>query len=286
MGISAQTSHPERSTTDHPSHVSRLGLRLVRMVAILVALTVAVPAAADDRDLLVFAAASLAEAMTEVAESYRSESGREVSLVFAASSALARQIENGAPAALFVSANPGWVDRLDESGLLAAGSRIDLLGNRLALIAPLASTATAEITPALDLSSLLAGGRLAVGDPDHVPAGQYARAALQSLGLWADAEPYLARTGDVRGALALVARGETPLGIVYATDATISGKVRLIGLFPAGSHPAILYPAAVTVEAPEIAHDFLRFLTGGKARAIFGAHGFSAPGGGDLDPAS
>lgn len=244
------------------------------------------PAAADDRELLVFAAASLADAMTDIADAYTLETGRDVSLVVAASSALARQIENGAPAAVFVSANPGWIDRLDEAGLLAAGSRIDLLGNRLALIAPGDSAATAEITPSLALAPLLGNGRLAIGDPDHVPAGMYGRAALESLGLWAGVAPHLARTGDVRGALALVARGETPLGIVYATDAAITDRVRLVGLFPAESHPAIVYPAAVTADAPPAAHDFLAFLAGSQARAIFKARGFSAPAGGDLDPAS
>ena len=263
--------------------------RAGRIVAVVAALAHATPAAADDQNMLVFAAASLADAMTAVADAYKSETGQEVSLVFAASSALARQIENGAPAAVFVSANPGWIDRLDEAGLLAAGSRIDLLGNRLALIAPRASTATAEITPDLDLPSLLGGGRLAIGDPDHVPAGLYGRAALESLGLWADAEPHLARTGDVRGALVLVARGEAPLGIVYATDATITDEVRLVGLFPADSHPAIVYPAAVTFGADESAHDFLEFLTGTQAQAIFRARGFSVltgANGGRLDPAS
>ncbi len=224
--------------------------------------------------------------MTTVGDAYTAETDTDVSLVFAASSALARQIENGAPAAVFVSADPKWINRLDGAELLAKGSRLDLLGNRLALIAPQAPSVTAEVTQSLEIRSLLGDGRLAIGDPDHVPAGIYGRAALESLDLWAEMEPLLARTGDVRGALALVARGETPLGIVYATDAAITDRVRLVGLFPADSHPAIVYPAAAITGAPETAHDFLKFLTGAKAQAIFREHGFFAPTGGDLDPAS
>ena len=269
-----------------PQRPNGLIRRIGYAMAVFSALSQAVPAAADDRTVLVFAAASLADAMTAVAQLYTSETGRKVSLVFAASSALARQIENGAPAEIFVSANSLWMDRLDSAGLIARQTRSDIAGNRLALIAPLESGVVADIGPSLDIPALLGGGRLAMGDPDHVPAGMYGRAALESLGLWGEAEPRLARASDTRGALALVARGETPLGIVYATDAAITGKVRLVGLFPTDSHPSIVYPAALTIGAGEAARDFLAFLSGPEAGAIFRERGFAGPTGGDFDPAS
>ena len=230
-----------------------------------------------ETSILVFAAASLTEVMTAIATAFGQKTGIRVSLSFAASSALARQIENGAPAAVFVSANQLWMDRLEATGLIAAETRSDIAGNRLALIAPRGSSVTARIDSSLDLPGLLGDRRLAMGDPDHVPAGLYGRAALQSLGLWEAVEPRLARTGDVRGALALVGRGEAPLGITYATDAEIADTVRIVALFPAGSHPPITYPAALTTAADDDARDFFRFLTGSEAEQIILASGFALP---------
>lgn len=256
-----------------PAALRRLVGRAVAMLAVSTALVAPAPAAEDQP--LVFAAASLTDAMTAVAEAYTAETGHDVALVFASSSALARQIENGAPAAQFISANPAWMDRLEVAGLLQAGSRSDLLGNRLALIAP--ADFAAEASTGLDLVALLDDGRLAMGDPDHVPAGIYAKAALLSLGLWEAARPRLARTGDVRGALALVARGEAPLGIVYATDAAATDRVRVVALLPADSHPPIVYPAALRAGAGDRARAFAGFLRGDAARRIFTAHGFAVP---------
>ena len=167
-----------------------------------------------------------------------------------------------------------------------AASRFDAAGNRLALIAPRDSDIAAGLNPATDLDGLLGDGRLAIGDPDHVPAGLYARDAFQTLGLWPDIASRLARTGDVRGALALVARGEAPLGVVYATDAAITDHVRIVTLLPADSHPPIAYPAALTATAGDDARAFLAFLRGPAAQAIFRARGFSPPPGPGLDPAS
>ena len=235
---------------------------------------------------LVFAAASLTDVITEIAEEFATETGVRVRLSFAASSALARQIENGAPASVFLSANRQWMDRLDSEAAIVSASRTDIAGNRLALIAAERNATLQAPASVTDLPDLLGDGRLAVGDPDHVPAGLYARASLEALGLWDRIAPRLARTGDVRGALALVARGETPLGIVYATDARISDRVRLLTLLPADSHPPIAYPAALTPAADDDARAFLAFLGGRTAQAIFRRHGFSAADGTGLDRAS
>ena len=228
---------------------------------------------------LVFAAASLTDAMTEIAGAFSAATGIRAQFSFAASSTLARQIEYGAPASVFISANRLWMDRLEEAGLIVAASRSDIAGNRLAVIAPASAGSPTDFTPSRDLARLLGDGRLAVADPDHVPAGIYARAALESLGLWRDMQPRLARSGDVRGALALVARGEAPLGIVYASDAEVTDRVRAIALLPADSHPPIAYPAALTATAGDDARAFLPFLRGPAAQAILRARGFSAPNG-------
>ncbi len=234
----------------------------------------AAPAGAET--VTVFAAASLTDAMTAVADAFTAATGGRVVLSFAASSTLARQIENGAPASLYVSASTTWMDRLDAAGLLAAGKRVDLLGNRLVLVAPADVAVAVAVDDDLDLAALLDGGRLAVADPDHVPAGLYAKAALQSLGLWGGAEPRLARTGDVRAALVLVARGEAPLGIVYRTDAINADRVREVGRFPADSHPPIVYPAAVVGEFDGAPADaFFRYLQGDEAGGIFAGFGFT-----------
>ena len=199
-------------------------------------------------------------------------------LSFAASSALARQIMAGAPADLFLSADEPWMDAVQKAGLLRAGTRTTLLGNRLVLIAPAGSRV--RLTPArgFPIARALGGGRLAVADPDAVPAGKYAKAALTSLGLWRGVAGRLAPAENVRAAMALVERGAAPLGIVYATDAKASRTVRVVGTFPASSHPPIRYPVAVLkASRHKDAAAFRAFLLSRQARAIFARHGFSAP---------
>ena len=245
--------------------------------AIAAALLAAAPAAADT---LVFAAASTTNALTEVAELYRARAGAKVVCSFAASSALARHIEYGAPAAIYVSASREWMDYLADRGLIAPGSRGELVRNRLALVAPLDSQVRAAVGPGLALAALIGKGRLALADPDHVPAGIYARQALESLGLWVAAEGKLARLANVRVALALVERGEVPLAVVYRTDAVASAKVRLIGLFPADSHVPIVYSVGLVAEHTDAAaRRFLEFLRGPEARAVLARHGFATGGG-------
>ena len=204
------------------------------------------------------------------------DSGREVVASYASSSTLARQIEQGAPADLFISANPEWMDYLAERGLIRAESRADLLGNGLVLVAPEDSEVSVEIAPGFDLRDALAGGRLAMGDPDHVPAGIYGKAALESLGVWRQVAPAVVRADNVRAALALVARGEAPLGIVYRSDAVADASVRMVGVFPGDSHPPIIYPVAVTADSkhPDAA-ELADFLRSRAAAPVFERYGFT-----------
>jgi molybdate transport system substrate-binding protein len=244
------------------------------LVAGLLALS---PLAAAAQQVAVFAAASLTDAMTDVSAAWQRAGHAPLRLTFASSSTLARQIEQGAPANLFASADQRWMDYLAQRGLVAADSRRDLLANSLVLVVPRNRARQVAIGPGLDLAALLGpGGRLATGDPAHVPAGIYARQALTALGLWPQAEPRLARAEDVRGALLLVERGEAPAGIVYAADAAASAGVAVAGTFPAGTHDRITYPFAVTRDgdAPE-ARALLLFLAGPEARAIFERRGFA-----------
>lgn len=245
----------------------------------LVALCVSAGAtAARAADALVFAAASLTGALGETIELFERRTSLQVDVSFAASSALARQIDNGAPADLYLSANAAWMDYLEARGDIAPETRRVLLGNRLVLIAPGDSTLEAELTADLDLAALLGDGRLVLGDPDHVPAGIYARQALEALGLWSSVEDRTARQVDVRAALAVVERGEAPLGVVYATDAAAFPAVHVVGMFPAESHEPIVYPVALVAgrESP-VAHRLLTFLSEPEAMAIFARHGFTAP---------
>jgi len=226
----------------------------------------------------VFAAASLTDAVETIAAAYRSRTGVTIRLAIASSSTLARQIEAGAPADIFLSANEAWMDDLAAQNLIDTTTRVNPIGNRLALIVPADRPNIASVDdPVRDLPALLGPeGRLAVGDPDHVPAGIYARQALQSLGLWQSLEFRLARTDDVRAALALVASGEAPLGIVYATDAAITENVRIVGLLPADSHDPIRYPFAVLAgrnSAPVAA--FFAYLIGPDGLAVFEQFGFT-----------
>jgi len=252
---------------------------LCRLLMTLAALIWCVPSAGASHEsgedgLLVFAAASLTEVLDDIGKEYQATTGKRVKFSFAASSALARQIEAGAQADLFVSADLEWMDYLAERKLIAASSRRNVAGNRLVLIAPADSTARIEISDGLDLRSTLGERRLAIADPDIVPAGRYAKAALETLHGWSGVSDRLARAENVRVALAYVATGETPLGIVYETDARVEPRVRIVGIFPAESHPEIRYPAALTSVAGGDAKDFLDFLGSPQVRAAFTRHGF------------
>lgn len=251
----------------------RLLLRLFAALALIGA--AASPAAA--RPPLVLAAASLQESLSAAADAWAKAGHQRPVLSFAASSALARQIVAGAPADLFLSADEAWMDDVGGRGLLRAGSRVSFLANQLVLIAPATSAARLTIRPGFPLARALGSGRLAMADPDAVPAGRYGKAALATLGVWPSVEKYLARGESVRAALALVERGEVPFGIVYATDARASAKVRVVGAFPAASHPPITYPVALlkTAASPD-AEGFRRFLLSPAGKAIFRRYGFTA----------
>lgn len=228
-------------------------------------------------EVLLFAAASTGDAVGEVIALYAAGKGERVRASFASSGTLARQIALGAPANVFLSANTRWMDYLAKRRLIVSGSRLDLFGNRLVLIAPEASEIELAIGPGFPLLRALGDGRLAVADPAHVPAGIYARQALTALGVWDAIAPRTARAGDVRGALALVARGEAPAGIVYATDLRVSRRVRLIGTFPPSSHAPITYPAALVAgHDTQAAHRFYVFLMSDAALRVFARHGFAA----------
>ena len=230
--------------------------------------------AQEDRPILVFAAASLKNALDGVAADYESATGNEVTVSYAASSALAKQIEHGAPADLFFSADLDWMDYLTEGKLIEPESRTTLLGNELVLIAPSDSAADVTVEAGFPLAEILGEGRLALGATASVPAGRYARAALESLGVWPDVAGRLAETENVRAAARLVSRGEAPLGVVYATDARADPGLRVLGVFPHDSHPPILYPVALTAAAAPEAAAFLRYLASQAARARFEAEGF------------
>jgi molybdate transport system substrate-binding protein len=252
--------------------------RLKLLSVIVLAAMASVPPAAFASDIpTVFAAASLSDAMTALGRAFRERTGREIRFSFASSSTLARQIEAGAPAQIFASANERWMDYLAGHGLIEAKTRVSPIGNRLALIAPKDRTVQQiDITAATDLPALLGqDARLAVGDPAHVPAGIYAKQALQALGFWPALESRLARADNVRAALALVERGEAPLGIVYSTDAAISPKVEIVGLFPRDSHPPITYPFAILKDqASKDVNALFAFMTGPAAFAIYERFGF------------
>ena len=227
------------------------------------------------RSITVFAAASLTDSVQELAADFGRSTGIVVKPSFAASSALARQIESGAPADVFFSADVDWMDYLEARKLVRAGSRHDLVGNRLVLIAPAASTLKLTIAPRFALGEALGAGRLATGDPDSVPVGRYARAALTTLGVWNGVEKRLVRAENVRAALALVDRAEVPLGIVYQTDALIDKGVRIVDVFPDDSHPPIVYPIALTSSARSGAQQFIDFLRTPEAQAVFRKYGFT-----------
>ena len=234
------------------------------------------PARAEDNSLTVFAAASMKNALDEVDMAYTAKTGVKVSASYAASSVLAKQIEQGAPADVFVSADTDWMDYATAKKNINEPTRVNLLGNSIVLIAPKDSKIdNVAIGPGFDLSKLAGDGKIATGDVKAVPVGKYAQAALEKLGAWQAAAPKFAMAESVRAALALVARGEAVLGIVYSTDAKVEPGVKIVGTFPADSHPAIIYPVAATSTAKPDATGYLAFLKTQAAKAIFEKYGFT-----------
>jgi molybdate transport system substrate-binding protein len=224
--------------------------------------------------ITVFAAASLKEALDAVDKPFEAATGHKVVVSYAGSNALAKQVEAGAPATLFISADVDWIDYLEKAGLAVAGSRRNLLGNDLVLIAPAASNARLKITPGFDLAGALGDGRLALANPDAVPAGKYAKAALTKLGAWRGVEGRIAPVENVRAALALVSRGEAPLGIVYRTDALADHGVVFVGTFPANTHPRIVYPVVELKGAGRATHELAAHLASPAARPLWERYGF------------
>ncbi|HEX4333479.1 MAG TPA: molybdate ABC transporter substrate-binding protein [Usitatibacter sp.] len=243
-----------------------------RIAAVLLALAIAPFAKADT--ITVFAAASLKESLDAAAKPFEAATGNKVVVSYAGSNALARQIEAGAPATLFISADLAWVDYVEKRGLTIAGTRVNLLGNDLVLIAPTASTASVKIAPGFELAKALGDGRLALANPDAVPAGKYAKAALTSLGAWAGVENHVAPAENVRAALALVSRNEAPFGIVYRTDAMADHGVRIVDTFPQGGFPAIVYPMVELKGSAPGTHALARYLASPATREVWEHYGF------------
>lgn len=245
----------------------------MRFLVTILLVLIAAPAAAEEAVRL-FAASSLTEAANDIADLYAKAGRPRPVVVLGASSALARQIDRGAPADVFLSADEDWMDTLASAKRLAPGSRRDLLTNRLVLVVPAANPVTVRIAPGFDFARLVGGGHWTTGDPDSVPVGKYARQALVELGAWDSVSARLARAENVRAALAFVERGDAAAAIVYATDAKASSKVRVAGVFPANTHRPIVYPvAAVSTAGPQAAR-FLVFLRSAAARKAFTARGF------------
>jgi molybdate transport system substrate-binding protein len=242
----------------------------------------ALPAAAQGKDVVVFAAASLKNALDAAAAQWQRETGKKMAISYAASNTLIKQIEQGAPADMFISADLDWMDYGQQKGLIKPDTRSNLLGNRLVLIAPKESTISVNIQPGFDLAALLKGGHLAMANVDAVPAGKYGKASLEKLGAWNGVKDKIAQAENVRAALVLVARGEAPLGIVYQTDAASDPSVKIVGTFPENTHPPIIYPIALTKEStnPD-AQAFLNYLKSPPARPAFERQGFTVlpPGG-------
>jgi molybdate transport system substrate-binding protein len=251
----------------------RTSPRFAWLAPVLLALAVVLPARAE-QPVRVFAAASLTNALEELAVKWQAAGHPKPVLAFGASSTLAKQVEAGAPADLFASADGKWMDHVAKAGRIAADSRVDLLGNTLVLIAPRGRGFKAPMRSGIDIAKAFKG-KLCTGEPGVVPVGIYAKQALTSLGWWAPLQGRIVGTDDVRTALAFVERGECGAGIVYATDARISDKVEVVGTFPATGHAPIVYPFAVTKDARPQAHAFLDFLRGKAAAQVFARHGFA-----------
>ena len=252
------------------------GTRAAWILTLLLTLGASVAGAADEpRAILVFGASSLTNVVDELGQAFTAKSHVPVKASYAASSVLAKQIEAGAPADVFFCADTDWVDYVDQRKLLKAGTRRNVVGNRLVLIAPADSKAKLKIAPHFDLAGALGEGRLATGDPDSVPVGKYAQAALQKLGVWDQVSGHLVRAENVRAALAFVARGEAVFGIVYQTDAQAENRVKVVDVFPANTHPPIIYPIALTAGAQPEAAKFVAFVTSEAGSKIFRKYGFS-----------
>ena len=247
---------------------------MIRKLLLALGLAAAMAGAAQAASITVFAAASLTDALGDVGKAYKAKTGDDVVFSFAGSSVLAKQIEASGGADVFLSADTDWMDYLDSRGLIAHETRKNLLGNHLVLIAPVDQNAVIAITAHFDLLDALKGGRLSIADPDSVPAGKYARTALTTLGVWNSVADHLVQAENVRVALAYVARGEAPLGIVYTTDAMAEKKVHVVAILPDSTHAPIVYPAALVKDAKPEAKAFLAFLSGPQARKIFEKDGF------------
>ncbi len=249
--------------------MSRLILSLVAAVSL--------PSAVLAKAPLVFAAASLQESLNAVADAWAAKHHERPTISFAASSALAKQIDAGAPADIFISADEPWMDDVQKNGLVAPGTRVSFLANSLVLVAPAGSSGSIAIKPGFPLARALGEGKLAMADPDSVPAGKYGKAALTQLGVWPQVQGKVVRGDSVRAALAFVERGEAPYGIVYATDAFASKKVRIVSVFPSSSHAPITYPVArLSAASSPDAEAFRRFVISKDGRAIFRRYGFLA----------
>lgn len=248
---------------------------LAALAAVIACAALPPAALAQEKSITVFAAASMKNALDDVDAAFTKKSGVKVVASYDASSALMKQIEGGAPADVFVSADLKWMDYGSQKKLIKDDTRINLLGNELVLIAPKDSQiGPVTIAQGFDLAKLAGDGRIATGDVQAVPVGIYAKAALEKLGIWPSVEPKMAMAANVRAALILVARGEAPLGIVYSTDAKVEPGVKIVGTFPADSHPPIIYPVAATATAKPQAASYLAFLRTAAAKAIFEKYGF------------
>jgi molybdate transport system substrate-binding protein len=253
----------------------RLLMRTLAALLVLAALGTARPAAAADT-IVVFAAASLKNALDDAAAAFQQQDGAKAGISYAASSALAKQIEAGAPADIFISADLDWMDYVQQRNLIKPETRKNLLGNHLVLVAPAASDIKVEIKPNFPLAALLKDGRLAIADPAAVPAGKYGKAALEKLGVWSSVADKLAPAENVRSALFFVSRQEAPLGIVYQTDAAADKGVKIVAVFPEDTHPPVVYPIALTAggKNPDAAK-FLAFLESAAAKPFFEKQGFT-----------
>lgn len=254
-----------------------MATRLLAFFSLLLALAAAPqPSAAQDKTITIFAAASMKNAVDDINAAYTKETGVKVVSSYAASSALAKQLEQGAPADVFASADLDWMNYSVQKKVIKEDTRVNLLGNRLVLIAPTDSKLThVTIGQGFDLAKLAGDGRITTGDVQAVPVGKYAKAALEKLGAWQAAAPKFAMAESVRAALAFVARGEGVLGIVYETDAKVEPKVKIVGVFPQESYPPVIYPVALTATAKPEAAAYLNFLRSSAAKAIFEKYGFS-----------
>jgi molybdate transport system substrate-binding protein len=259
------------------ARVPRVAARLRALAAaLLLAAAAAAPASAQGRDLIIFAAASLKNALDEANVQFAREKKRKATTSYAASPALAKQIEAGAPADVFISADLDWMDYLAERKLIRPETRANLLGNKIVLVAPVGSNVRLAVGPDFPLAQALGDGRLAMADPASVPAGKYGKAALEKLGVWPTVSAKVAPAENVRAALLLVARGEAPLGIIYQTDAAAEKGVRIVGAFPESTHPPIVYPIAVVAgSAVADASDYVAFLKSAAARPAFETQGFT-----------